>query len=445
MAHAFFVTVAKGLEECLKEELLEILKDRKPKWPEKPRETGGVSFEGEIEDAYRVILYSRVASRVYLRLHTFSAPTPERLYGGVKSIRWREHFTPNETIAIDFVTRQSAITHTQFGAQKTKDAIVDQFRSTTGERPSVRVDAPDIQIQVHLANDVATVNLDLSGKPLHERGYRKAFTEAPLKENLAAALLRLARWPEIAAQGGTLFDGMCGSGTFVIEGAWMLMNRAPGRFRERYGFDRWLQNPNGLWEKLKEEAIAAERPVDGRRVYACDIGARTLQQAKLNAEVAQVQDAIHFERRDFADWTAAPDKTGLVILNPPYGERLGDAQELVPLYRKVGDQLKKVFPGWKAGILVPEQILGKEVGLQASRRIPVWNGPIECRFQLYDLFTGSREPRKPRPEAGVETDAAPRVAESPRPVKPSPIKPVEEDRKPRRFIPKNQTKRDSDE
>ena len=387
----FFVTVPKGVEDLLRDELASILATRMQsgnvKLNDPKNDRGGVGFTGEVVDALRVCLYSRVATRVYLRLHEFVAPTPEKLYGGVKSIRWSDHFTPAETLAIDFVTRDSQIAHTQFGAQKSKDAIVDQFMSVKGERPSVDLQNPDIQIQIYLNRDIATVNLDLSGRSLHERGYRVGSVDAPLKENLGAALLLLAGWPKIHAEGGAFLDPMCGSGTLPIEAAWIAKNRAPGILRKRWGFSKWLRADPKVWESLRQEAVAGER-AGPLRIFGGDQSAKAFAQCQLNATEAGVAADIQFERRTMESWTQKPAERGLYLVNPPYGDRLGDEVELIPVYGAMGDTLKKHFAGWSAGVFTANALLAKEVGLKPARKIPLWNGALECRLQLYSLFAG---------------------------------------------------------
>src|SRR5579885_888429 len=200
----------------------------------------GVSFQGKLEAAYRACLWSRLANRVLLPIATFPAPTPENLDGGVKKIRWSEHLTPKETIAVDFASSRSQITHTHFGSLKTKDAICDQLRSVQGERPSVDPVSPDLRVNVYVHEDQATVSIDLSGESLHRRGYREEQREAPMKENLAAAILAIAGWAELAREGGALIDPMCGSGTLPIEAAMVAANRAPGLGRPKWGFEGWL-------------------------------------------------------------------------------------------------------------------------------------------------------------------------------------------------------------
>jgi 23S rRNA (guanine2445-N2)-methyltransferase / 23S rRNA (guanine2069-N7)-methyltransferase len=214
----------------------------------------GVQFEGTLETAYRACLWSRTASRVLMPLARFDAPTPEALYKGVSSIPWHEHLAATGALAVDFGGASSGITHTHFGALKTKDAIVDQFRERSGERPSVRLEQPDIRIDVRLDNDRATVSLDLSGESLHRRAYRSRGVAAPLKENLAAAILLRSQWPTIAKAGGDLVDPMCGSGTFLIEAAMLALDIAPGSMRDYFGFTGWVGHDAALWERLQEEA-----------------------------------------------------------------------------------------------------------------------------------------------------------------------------------------------
>jgi 23S rRNA (guanine2445-N2)-methyltransferase / 23S rRNA (guanine2069-N7)-methyltransferase len=229
------------------------------------RVRAGVGFKGDLALAYRVCLWSRVANRVLLPLKSFPAPTPEKLYGGVKGIRWADHLGPENTMAVDFSSSRSQITHTQFGALKVKDAIVDQIRSNTGERPSINVETPDVRINVYLLDDVATVGIDLSGTSLHQRGYRDEGTPAPLKENLAAALLLFAGWPEKAQSLENLrepycfVDAMCGSGTLPIEAALIATDTAPGLLRQHFGFLRWKGHDAAVWAALLEEAQGRSR------------------------------------------------------------------------------------------------------------------------------------------------------------------------------------------
>jgi 23S rRNA (guanine2445-N2)-methyltransferase / 23S rRNA (guanine2069-N7)-methyltransferase len=329
----------------------------------------------------------------------FEASTPEKLYGGVKKLRWSDHVAPEGTLAVDFHGSRSFITHTQFGALKTKDAIVDQMRSIHGVRPSVDTYQPDIRVNVYVHENQAQVSLDLSGESLHRRGYRTEDAGAPLKENLAAALLRMAGWPEVAARGGHFIDSMCGSGTLPIEAALMAMNRAPGLHREYFGFVRWKQHDRALWEKLIREARAQERTLEPGRIFASDRDSMALRVARDNARRAHVDSKVTWERKDFSATLPSlpiPDKSealgkdsparGIVVLNPPYGERLEDSERLQGLYKSIGDTFKQRFRGWEGYVLTSNPDLMKSIGLKAARKFIVFNGALECRFLKYSLY-----------------------------------------------------------
>jgi 23S rRNA (guanine2445-N2)-methyltransferase / 23S rRNA (guanine2069-N7)-methyltransferase len=377
----FFAATPKGMEELLVEELKALGAQN----VEKAR--AGAMFEGTIETAYRACLWSRIANRVFLPLKTFQAATQEKLYAGVKSVKWSDHFTNAETFAVDFASNQSQMTHTQFGALKTKDAIVDQFRSNTGERPSIDVAKPDIRINVYVLNDEATVSLDLSGDSLHKRGYRDEGTPAPLKENLAAAILMLAEWPKIAKEGGNFVDPMCGSGTLAIEAAMIAADRAPGLDRRYYGFLKWKQHDPKIWKSLVQEAMDREiqDPEKLPKILGSDRDFKAVSAAQANVERAGLSDVIRIEKRDALQAEATGPK-GLIVLNPPYGERMGDVEELKPLYKGIGDTFKKKFQGWGGYVFTGSPDLAKVVGLKASRRFVLFNGALECRLLKYDLY-----------------------------------------------------------
>jgi 23S rRNA (guanine2445-N2)-methyltransferase / 23S rRNA (guanine2069-N7)-methyltransferase len=364
------------------------------------KKRAGVSFKGSLETAYRVCLWSRIANRVLLPLKAFHAPNPEKLYGGVKSIRWSEHLKADQTIAVDFSASQSQITHTHFGALKVKDAIVDQMRSVQGTRPSVDVHQPNLRINVYVLKDEATVSLDLSGNSLHMRGYREEGAFAPLKENLAAAILTYAGWPEAARENPAdfaLMDPMCGSGTLPIEAAMMAANIAPGLNREYYGFLGWQQHDSELWKRLKEEA--SERVIRDRkklpRIVGYDQDFRAVRVAIANLERSGLRQSVHIEKRELSscDPVAAH---GIIVVNPPYGERLGEVESLKPLYTQLGDTFKRRFKGWTGFVFTGSPDLAKTVGLKASRRFVLFNGAIECRLLKYDLYEGRKE-KSPSP------------------------------------------------
>jgi 23S rRNA (guanine2445-N2)-methyltransferase / 23S rRNA (guanine2069-N7)-methyltransferase len=335
---------------------------------------------------------------VLLPLKTFGAPTPEKLYGGVKSIRWSDHLTVRDTLAVDFSSTQSAITHTHFGALKCKDAICDQFRSNSGERPSVDPLRAAIRINVYLSKDEATVSLDLSGQSLHRRGYREQGVEAPLKENLAAAVLMSAGWPEALrearAKGSALpafLDPMCGSGTLPIEAALMAQDRAPGLDREHWGFLAWKKHEPETWARVLAQARA--RVIADRRLLPRIVGydrdPRAVRVALANAARAGLTGAVHVERRELS--TLEPvEPRGILAVNPPYGERLGEETELKPLYKELGDIFKQRFAGWDCWILTSSPELAKSVGLRPSRRIPLYNGALECRLLRFEMYAGKK-------------------------------------------------------
>lgn len=379
-ANTFFATVPKAMEPLLVEELTALgAQDVQAK-------RAGATFKGSLETAYRACLWSRLANRVLLPLKTFSAPTPEKLYGGVKSIRWSDHMGPENTFAIDFSSSQSKITHTHFGALKVKDAIVDQLRSTQGARPSVNTLQPDIRINVYVHKDEATVSLDLSGDSLHMRGYREQNTPAPLKENLAAAILMSARW---GADGGEAFlDPMCGSGTLPIEAALMMTDRAPGLGRSHFGFLKWKGHAAATWKKILDEAqerAKAGLQIKHPKIVGYDQDFRAVRLAISNLERAGMRGIVHIEKRALSE-AQPPAPKGILVLNPPYGERMGEEEALKPLYGEIGDVFKQRFKGWRGYVFTGSPLLSKSVGLKASRRTVLFNGAIECRLLQYDLY-----------------------------------------------------------
>jgi len=382
--HRLYVTTPAGTAELAAEELASIGATE----PKVSR--GGVACAGTLEHAYRACLWSRVANRVLLKIVEFPAPTPEALYEGARGVAWHEHLAADGTLAVDCTTSRSAITHTQYAALKVKDAVVDQFRERTGGRPSIDVAAPDVQLNLHLDRDVATLSIDLSGDSLHRRGYRGPQGAAPLKENLAAAILLRAGWPKIAAaEGGPVgfVDPMCGSGSLVIEAALIAADVAPGILRAYFGFLGWRGHDAALWQRLLVEA--AERRAAARiehvalRAYDRDAGAvrATLE----NAARAGFAGRLHAERRDLADLPSAPAPRGLVAVNPPYGERLGEAQQLAAVYELLGKQLRERFVGWQAAVFTGNPPLGRELKIKAKRSHTLFNGPIECRLLRFDI------------------------------------------------------------
>lgn len=360
----------------------------------------GVQFEGSLETAYRACLWSRTASRILMPLTAFSAPTPEALYEGVVAVSWTQHIKPTGTLAVDLAGATSGITHTHFGALKTKDAIVDHIRDRTGERPSINLDQPEVRIDVRLDGDRATVSLDLSGESLHRRAYRARGVAAPLKENLAAAILLRCGWPAIAQAGGEFVDPMCGSGTLPIEAALMALDIAPGSTRSHFGFIGWLGHDRELWRRVMEEAKERRAATSNNRIvlrgYDQDAGA--VRAAIENVERAKLRGFVHVERRDLAQLTREGDATGLIVTNPPYGERIGDQERLQSIYELLGQKLREHFEGWKAAVFTGNPPLAKAIGINARRTHTLFNGRIECRLLRFEVepseFRGAARPAR---------------------------------------------------
>jgi 23S rRNA (guanine2445-N2)-methyltransferase / 23S rRNA (guanine2069-N7)-methyltransferase len=377
-----FATAPKGLELLLVEELRSL-------GAVNPAEKlAGVSFTGDLELAYKACLWSRLANRILLTLNTFPAASPEDLYAGVQTIRWDEHLHPDNTLAVHFVTSQSAMTHSLYGAQKVKDAIVDQFREKYGVRPDVSRERPDVSVYVYLYRDQATISLDLSGESLHKRGYRLISGSAPLKENLAAAILLRAGWPQIAKEGGSLLDPMCGSGTLLIEAAWMAADKAPGIERDYFGFLGWKKHQPAIWKKLLQDAqVRYEAGMKSLpEITGFDHDPISIKNAFENIETAGMLGRIHVEKRELSAFVPKQNaKPGLVVTNPPYGERLGDINELQPLYALLADRLKLSFTDWKAALFTGNPDLGRQMGLRAKKMYALFNGAIPCKLLLFDV------------------------------------------------------------
>lgn len=386
----YFVATPAGMEKLLAEELRGLgIESVAPA-------RSGVGIEATLEQAYRICLWSRLANRVLLPLADFTAEDPEQLYRGVLTVDWLEHLGAESTFAIDFHGTNRAIKHTNFGALRVKDAIVDQLRERTGERPSVARERPDVRINAYLQRNRLRLSLDLSGESLHRRGYREAGAAAPLKENLAAALLLQADWPAVAREGGAFVDPMCGSATLPIEAAMMAADIAPGLQRTYYGFYGWRGHRPELWTELVDEAL--ERRETGLRqlppVIGYDSHPAAIRAALDNVKRADLTGHVHIERRDLRDARPATTARGLVLVNPPYGERIGEHSELIELYRVLGEAARKAFPGWRLSVFTGNVPLIREVGLPGRRIGQFRNGPLEC--ELFDFRV---------PEAGEEEPA----------------------------------------
>ncbi|MDD5267340.1 MAG: bifunctional 23S rRNA (guanine(2069)-N(7))-methyltransferase RlmK/23S rRNA (guanine(2445)-N(2))-methyltransferase RlmL [Methylococcales bacterium] len=376
--YQLFATTPKAMETILTEELQSLgINNIKATM-------AGVAFQGDLETAYRACLWSRTANRILLVLSSFEVKTQEDLYNGVQKINWFEHINPEDTFAVSFSAKNSqAINNTHFGALKVKDAIVDQMRVKFQKRPSINTGQPHIRINVYLNGESAQLSLDLSGESLHRRGYRDINIKAPMKENLAAAMLLRCGWPEIAKQHGSLIDPMCGSGTLLLEGAMIAADYAPGLLRDYFGFTGWKKHDAECWKKLRIEALQRRKagleklPV----IAGFDQNRHTVNAAQTHIANAGLQNKIHVERRDIEDAEPAESwKPGLLICNPPYGERLGDAQETAELYKKMGETLKAHFIGWKAALIISDPELGFRLGIRSQKPITLFNGALECKL-----------------------------------------------------------------
>ncbi len=405
----WFASCPKGLEELLASELESLGADQ-------VRLTvAGVYADGSLEFAYRACLWSRLANRILLPLDKFAVNSADDLYEGVKAIPWHQHLTPRQTIAVDFIGSNDAIRHTQFGAQRVKDAVVDLIQERFKDRPDVDLRNPDIRINVHLSRDMANVSLDMSGDSLHKRGYRTAMVPAPLKENLAAALLLRAGWPAIAEAGGALIDPMCGSGTLLIEGAMMAADIAPGLNRRKFGFQQWSQHDVDLWQKVRQDALdrcQAGLSKELPEIRGYDKDTRAIRAAQENIASAGLDQQIRVIPKPMSAFkkpTHTRIDNGLMICNPPYGERWGEMEELRPLYQNLGELAKRECPGWRLAVITGNAELAGELRLRAEKKYKLFNGTIPSQLLLFSLRDKSeqeQEQLKPRQQDVVLSDGA---------------------------------------
>jgi putative N6-adenine-specific DNA methylase len=378
MTERFFAPCPRGLEAPLAAELAALrASDILPA-------EGGVAFAGELDLAYRANLESRIASRILWRVGSAAYRDERDLYALVHALEWTRHFTAERTLRVDVTATRSPLTSLEFATLRVKDAVCDRFREDRGVRPSVDKRAPDVRVHVHLTESEAGIYLDTSGEPLFKRGYRRDADEAPLRENLAAGLLALGQWtPE-----RTLLDPMCGGGTIVAEAALIAADRAPGLSRT-FGFQKlaWYDGPT--WQRIRQAARDRVRSAPGSvSIFASDIASAAVGRTSSTLRTAQVDAFVRVEQADVLTH-AAPMATGLLLANPPYGVRLADARELEAFYPQLGDALKRRFSGWTAGLFTGDLRLAKLIGLKPDRRIPLWNGAIECRLFMFRLVEGS--------------------------------------------------------
>ena len=354
-----------------------------------------VEFTGNRQLLYEATLWCRTAMRILKPFAAFYAKDEKALYREVGRIDWQRYIGPEQTFAITSVVNHSTFEHSLFVAQLTKDAIVDQFRDRTGKRPSVDLEQPDIRLHLRMLENEVTLSLDAAGDSLHRRGYRQQLHAAPLNEVLAAGLLLLTGWDGRKP----LIDPMCGSATLLTEAAMIAQRIAPGLYHaNKFGFENWSDFDPALWESVRLDANSMRLDEPQAYISGSDISPEFIEMARQNVEAAKLEDYIRLSVRDVKEAKAPKGEAGIVIMNPPYGERIGQEAEMAGLYKVIGDTLKTNFPGYDAYLFTGNLAAAKSVGLKTSRKIPLYNGPIECRLLKYELYQGSRRVNTQVPE-----------------------------------------------
>lgn len=375
------VTTFFGLEEILAEELkklggrnVEIFKR-------------GVSVTGDMGFLYKANLCLHTALKVVIPIARFAANNEQELYDNIKSIEWERFISMNDTLMVESVANSEIFTHSLFISQKVKDGIVDRFRERAGKRPNVDLIHPSFRLYVHIYRNEVSLHLDSSGEPLYKRGYRSDINEAPMKEVLAAGLVKLSGWEKHLQ----LIDGMCGAGTIAIEAALWANNIPPGYYRNEFGFMRWQNFDEKLYDTIFESSIQKIKE-DKVEIIANDIDSATFKKAITNTRNAKVDDVVKCNNQSFFDMMPTRGG-GVVILNPPYGERL-PVEEIEKLYKEIGNKLKKDFRGFNAWIITSSPEGVKSIGLRPSRRVHIFNGSLECRYLKFELYDGSKKASK---------------------------------------------------
>jgi 23S rRNA (guanine2445-N2)-methyltransferase len=377
----FFAPCPRGLEGVLAEELVALSAS------DIAVTDGGVAFSGEFNLAYRVNLESRIASRVLWQVGHGSYRDENDVYALAHGLNWPSWFRADRTLRVDVAATRSPLKSLEFATLRIKDAVCDRHREAGGARPSIRKERPDVRVHAYLTASEATLYLDTSGDPLFKRGLRRETTEAPLRENLAAGLLRLARW----TPGTMLLDPMCGAGTIALEAALIALDIAPG-LRRAFGFQKLVWYDGPTWQRIKQAAQRRAAPPSAMQIHASDRDEHALASCRANLVAAGVNGAVVVECADVLTRNA-PAPTGLIVSNPPYGVRLAGSVTLAEFYPRLGDALKQRFSGWTAHLLSADRALAKLIGLKPSHRIPLYNGALECRLYEYRIVAGSM--RKP--------------------------------------------------
>lgn len=347
-----------------------------------------VSFTGDKALLYRANYQLRTALRIFAPIHEFRAATDKELYQAAYDFNWKQFLDPKRTFAIDAVVHSELHTHSKYAALKVKDAIADHFRDRFGQRPSVDVKNPDLRIHLHIAHDQCTILLDSSGDSLHKRKYRFEKVEAPINEVLAAGMILLTGW-----KGDTpLLDPMCGSGTFLVEAAMVAKNIPPQQLRRRFGFMNWIDYDPQLWESVREDALEQVRELQVP-IIGYDIEATAVQVARKNVATAGFSEEIEILQRNFFTAAGHPE-SGMLIMNPPYDERL-PIEDSAAMYKQIGDRFKQAYAGYEAWVISSNLDALKQVGLKSSRRLHLFNGPLECKFFKFNLYAGSKKQAPP--------------------------------------------------
>ena len=378
----FFATCPRGLELLLVAELRELKAEKVH------AVGGGVQFAGDFFLCYRVNLTSRIASRVLWQVAGGAYRGEEDIYRIAYAPRWTDWFDAVRTIRIDVSATKSPLTSLNFVTLKVKDAVCDKVRRISGRRPSVDTGTPDVPLQAHLTDRDFTLYLDTTGEPLFKRGQRVAAREAPLRENLAAGILRLAGW----TPGEALLDPMCGSGTILLEAAHMALDIAPGLGRH-FAFEKFKNFDLSRWRDLTQQSAARQKAKTPLAIYGSDLSGEALKAARTNLMAAGLDKLVSLKQANVLEITA-PAKAGIIVTNPPYGVRLGEQQQLAEFYPQLGDRLKKYFSGWRAYFLTADMRLPKLIRLAASKRTPLFNGALECRLFEYKIVEGGMRKKK---------------------------------------------------
>ncbi|MBE0623679.1 MAG: N-6 DNA methylase [Burkholderiales bacterium] len=350
---------------------------------------GGIAFEGDTRVIYRANLESRIATRVLLRLFTVPYRNEEDIYRATHELDWPQQFDVGRSIRVYLTAQRCPLKSLDFLTLRIKDAVCDRFRSEVGSRPNVDTRAPQVRIHAFLDATQFTLYLDTSGEPLFKRGARAAQGEAPLKENLAAGILGLSGWQP----GTALLDPMCGGGTFLVEAAQIALDIAPGIARD-FGFEKLKSFDAALWRALRAEAGARRKPSAPQPIYGSDLYGDTLKLAQANLRAAGLEAVVQLKQANALE-ISAPAAAGVLVTNPPYGERMGEQQELAEFYPRFGDALKQKFAGWNCYILSADMNLPRLIKLKVSRRTPLYNGALECRLFEYRIVAGSMRDPKP--------------------------------------------------